>query len=91
MLQYTLETFCEGRYTSRNSIPYGGGAVDGPYNGQPPKPWDMKCSPKAMFCNETIALRVPHTSEIKVITLCILPRFCNQCYLSSKQMYCMPR
>ena len=35
-LQYTLETFCEGRNTGYINEPYRGGPVDGPQNGPPP-------------------------------------------------------
>lgn len=65
-MQYTLETFCEGRTTCRTEVPFFGGTVDGPYNGRPPMPWDFQVNPTQQFGDEIQKIPVPHTEEVRV-------------------------
>ncbi|KAF6019655.1 hypothetical protein EB796_022018 [Bugula neritina] len=80
-LHYTLETFCEGRTTARVEVPYFGDAVDGPFNGPPPAPWNIICNPAQQFANNAYKLPVPHTEEVRVCGMCIGCGFvrCRQC------------
>ena len=66
LYQYILETFCEGRSTARTEVPYREDVVDGPFNGPPPLPWDIACSPAEQFADQTYKLPVPHTAEVRV-------------------------
>ncbi|XP_067937296.1 protein SSUH2 homolog [Watersipora subatra] len=69
-MHYTLETFCEGRYTTYDDKPYQGGAVDGSHNGSAPDPWTLRANPSQMFQDERQYLRIPHTSEVRVCSTC---------------------
>ncbi|XP_067936667.1 protein SSUH2 homolog [Watersipora subatra] len=69
-MHYTLETFCEGRFTTRGEIPHRGGAVDGAVNGRSPDPWSIRVNASEEFVDEAKALRIPHTSEIKICSDC---------------------
>ncbi|XP_067935197.1 protein SSUH2 homolog [Watersipora subatra] len=79
---YTLETFCEGRTTARTEIPYLGDAVDGPFNGPPPMPWDITCAPTQQFSDQVYKLPVPHTAEVRMCGMCLGGGFvrCNRCH-----------
>jgi hypothetical protein len=71
-LQYTLETFCEGRNTGYINEPYRGGPVDGPQNGPPPPPWAIPCQPNGMFDSHTKKMEVP-CNRILVIHIAEIP------------------
>eukprot|EP00042_Codosiga_hollandica_P038097 m.306463 g.306463 ORF g.306463 m.306463 type:complete len:404 (-) comp55306_c1_seq5:13-1224(-) len=67
---YKLETFCEGRSTSREYEPYFGGPVDGPQYGVAPGPWQIECQPSVMFVDSKARIEVPHTSIVKTCHHC---------------------
>ncbi|XP_045165398.2 protein SSUH2 homolog isoform X1 [Mercenaria mercenaria] len=64
-LHYILETFSENRSTKKKKVPYKGGHVDGPENGEAPKPWDIPVSAKKEFKDDKIKKEVPHTAKVK--------------------------
>ncbi|XP_052216502.1 protein SSUH2 homolog isoform X2 [Dreissena polymorpha] len=64
-LHYKLETFTENRSTKKKKVPYKGGHVDGPENGEPPAPWSIPCQCKAEFKDEQVKKEVPHTAKVK--------------------------
>ncbi len=69
MLQYTLESFCEGRSIGYTVKPYMGGEVDGPDCGKPPVPWDITCEPDEVFRDHVKKVEVPHSSFVMVSKL----------------------
>ena len=61
------------RYVSE---PYRGDTIDGPENGQPPRPWQMSCQKDQMFVDRVAEMEVPHTATIQVrrfLLLVLLP------------------
>ncbi|XP_065569031.1 protein SSUH2 homolog isoform X2 [Artemia franciscana] len=67
---YELQSFTEKRETSWAFTPYGGGEVDGPMYGTPPKPWEISATPTELFRNEIKILPVPHTASVKPCHRC---------------------
>ncbi len=68
-LQYTLETFTEGRSTAWAYEPFRGQPIDGPMNGPAPLPWDIPVHVSDKFMKKAQKLEVPHTASIKVIVI----------------------
>ncbi|KAL5014504.1 hypothetical protein ScPMuIL_008774 [Solemya velum] len=79
---YVLETFTETRSTGYVYTPYRGGPVDGPENGEPPKPWAILCGPDCNFENQTKLIEVPHTSYLTTCFNCEGRGWntCGRCY-----------
>ncbi|KAJ7316971.1 hypothetical protein JRQ81_003133 [Phrynocephalus forsythii] len=69
-VQYRLETFNETRLYEWTFEPYTTGLIDGPQNGAPPRPWDIKVQPPQMFQDDTKKFRVPHSSLVKECHKC---------------------
>lgn len=67
---YIMETYTEGRKTKFAQVPYKGEIVDGPHMGPAPLPWEIACSPKQLFKNDTVIIEVPHTSCVKTCNIC---------------------
>ncbi len=67
-MQYTLETFTEGRSTAWAYEPFRGQPIDGPMNGPAPLPWDIPVHVPDKFMKKENKLEVPHTASVKVGT-----------------------
>ncbi|KAM6473509.1 protein SSUH2 homolog [Liasis olivaceus] len=68
--RYRLETFNETRSCEWTFEPYTNTLVDGPQNGVPPRPWDIKVQVPQMFQEDTKKFRVPHSSLLKECHKC---------------------
>ncbi|KAL8592646.1 hypothetical protein ACOMHN_026576 [Nucella lapillus] len=81
-LHYTLETFAEARSTGYKTVPYRGGPVDGPQNGQAPPPWAIPCEADSLFRDQTKLIEVPHTSFVTPCHQChgMGWQQCNRCH-----------
>ncbi|XP_064632711.1 protein SSUH2 homolog [Lineus longissimus] len=64
-LHYILQTFCEGRSTNYEHVPFVGQEIDGPQNGHPPEPWAIDVAPDEMFDSHQKKVEVPHTAVVK--------------------------
>ncbi|XP_064633158.1 protein SSUH2 homolog isoform X2 [Lineus longissimus] len=69
-LHYILETYCEGRSTNYEHVPFHGQFIDGPENGPPPPPWAVEVHPDGMFNNHQKKVEVPHTAVVKPCHRC---------------------
>ncbi|XP_069499121.1 protein SSUH2 homolog [Ambystoma mexicanum] len=70
LYRYRLETFTESRLSEWTFEHYTNQGVDGPQNGQSPKPWEFTISSPGMFQEDTKKFRVPHSSVIKACHKC---------------------
>ena len=65
-----FRSFTEARDTGPTHVPYRGGVVDGPENGRPPAPWDMRVDAPGIFINQDHYEPVPHTDSVKTCHGC---------------------
>lgn len=77
--KYIINTWTEKRCVALTFKPFGGGVVDGDWNGSPPTPWSIGVVHPVPFTQKIVRITVPHTENIRPCITCT-GRGRNQCY-----------